>query len=159
MSSRELEATACHEAGHAVIALLLGRPIHKISIEPQQERLGHCQLQRGSTRPTKDAIEREVLILMGGVVAEARWHGRYEWSGAARDLREIAGLLAIGGGNERQLARSERRLLDKTESLLDRAGVWPAVVAIARMLLEKTTISGRAARHLFETEMARHADQ
>ena len=154
-SADVLTLTAYHEAGHAAVALHLGRPIHKVSIEPQRQRLGHCQLTRGSSKPAASVIEREALILLAGMAAESRMSGRYNLEAAARDLRELETLSEIGGGSERQLARAQRRWLDKVESLLDRPGVWTTVSAIAKALLEQQTISGRMARHLYEQEMQR----
>ena len=92
-------ATAHHEAGHAAVALARGRPAERVSMMPNQFRLGHCKLDKGTIRHSRD-------------------------------------------------------LLDKTEYLLNQPGVWQAVERIAAELLQRTTISGRAARHLFEAAQA-----
>ena len=150
----ELEtATAYHEAGHAVLALALGRPVQRVSILPNQLRLGACEFKKGSFKPTHDAIETEILILLGGLAAEARRMGEYAWSGASADLRVVRGLTAMRAGSARQVARLERRMLDKAEYLLDQPGHWEAVTRIAEELLKTTVISGRAARHYFEEEV------
>ena len=52
--------------------------------------------------------------------------------------------------NERQLERLERRLLAKTEHLLSDEPHAKAIELIAKELLEKETISGRSARHLYQ---------
>ena len=146
-------ATAFHEAGHAVIALVLGRPVQRVSIEPVQTRLGRCELQKGRFKPSQDALETEILILLGGPAAEARRTGRYNWNAAAQDLRDVRWLTSQRATNERQVEKLERRMLDKAEYLLERPGVWIAVERIADELLRCTTISGRAARHLFDRAM------
>src|SRR5436305_14588889 len=51
------EATAYHEAGHAVAALVLGRPIQRVSIQPDREHLGQCELGKGVFRPSEDWLE------------------------------------------------------------------------------------------------------
>ncbi len=150
-----LLATAYHEAGHAVVALAVGRVLHKISIAPGQsnlgvQRAGQCQLQKGRRRSAEDWLEDEVLILLAGMVAEGRLTGEYCEAGAGQDLRFARRLLASRGASERQLERLERRMLDKTEHLLHDSGHWRAVEAIAAELLKHTTISGRAAQHLFQ---------
>jgi len=66
---------------------------------------------------------------------------------AAPELRKLSLRRAA---NERQAERLERRLLNKVETLLDEAAVWQAVEKIAAELLARETISGRAARHLFD---------
>lgn len=145
---------AFHEAGHAVMALALGRPVHKVSIHPNDMRLGHCELKPGAFRPTQDVVEMQVLILLGGLVAEARYSGRYAWDGAAQDLRFVRTLTSSRAGGPRQIERLERRMLQKAEHLLDQPENWRAVQRIAEELLKVTTISGRAARHLYDEVLA-----
>jgi ATP-dependent Zn protease len=147
-------ATAYHEAGHAAVALALGRPVQRVSIQPKQMRLGRCELQKGRFKPSPDFLETEVLILLGGPAAEARCTGRYDWGGASQDMRDVRSLTQRRAASERQVDRLERRLLDKAEHILDQPGVWLAVERIANELLRCTTISGRAARHLFDETIA-----
>jgi ATP-dependent Zn protease len=143
------EATAYHEAGHAVVALALGRPVQCVSVLPDRVHLGRCEFRKGTFRPSADWLEREILIALGGVAAEARHTGTYAWDGAARD-RQFVHRLAVQRAGERQAERLERRLLAKAEHLLARTGHWRAVELIAAELLRHGAISGRAARHLFE---------
>jgi ATP-dependent Zn protease len=154
-AARRLTATAYHEAGHAVMALSLGRPIQKVTISPNQlqtggMRLGACEIKKGCPKASKDAREDEVLILLAGMVAEAHFSGHYCQQGAAGDLRSVRRLLESRASNERQFKRLQQRLLDKTEHLLRDEGHAQAVALIADQLVEKKTISGRAARHFFD---------
>lgn len=149
-SSPDQIATAYHEAGHAVLALVLGRPVQRVSIEPNHLRLGHCAIKKGTFRPSGDPLETEVLFMLGGPAAEARHTGEYHWGAAAQDLRNIRALIKQRANGERQAERLEQRLLAKAEYILDRPGVWRAVERIVDELLRCTTISGRAARHFFE---------
>ena len=103
----KLRATAYHEAGHAVMALALGRPIQKVTIAPNQNYRGACQIQKGRFKPTKDWLEDEMLILFAGMVAEARVTGQYCPSGAAQDLRGIRRYALMRAGGERQVERLE----------------------------------------------------
>lgn len=157
-SSQEI-ATAYHEAGHAVMALALGRPVQKVTVQPNEVRLGQCEIRKGRFRPSKDVLETEMLILLGGVAAEVLHSGRYEFAGAAQDLRSLRLLAATRAGGEKQIERLERRMLDKAEHVLGRPGNWEAVRLIAEELLSRTTISGRAARHLFERAVSRYRDE
>jgi ATP-dependent Zn protease len=141
--------TAYHEAGHAVVALALNRPVHKVSVLPGRDLLGQCQFGKGVFRPTEDWLEREVLIALAGMAAEARHTGGYCRNGAARDLR-YARQLALQRATPKTLDRYERRMLAKVENLLADEGHWRAVELIAAELMRQGTISGRAARHLFE---------
>jgi len=149
MEAHSDAATAYHEAGHAVVALALGRPIQRVSVRQNHEHLGVCEHRQGMLRPSEDWLEREILIALGGIAAEARHTGNYAWDQAARDQQYVR-RLAIQRAGERQADRLERRLLAKAEHLLAQEGNWRAVELIAAELLRRGTISGRAARHLFE---------
>ncbi|MBY0459612.1 MAG: hypothetical protein K2V38_20020 [Gemmataceae bacterium] len=142
------EVTAYHEAGHAVIALALGRTIHKVSVLPNRERLGEVRFSKGA-RPTDDWVEREILIALAGMAAEARHTGTYSHDEATQDLRFVR-RLALERKSERQVERYEQRMLDKVEYMLADEGHWKAVELIVAELLTHGEISGRAARHLFD---------
>lgn len=148
-------ATAWHEAGHAVMALALGRPIRKISIVPSrraggERQLGSCRIDRGRFRPSGDWLEDEVLILLAGMVAESLVTRQYCRLGAGEDLRQARQLLGQRAGSGRQIERLEQRMLDKAEHLLSDPARVRAIQLIAEELQEKETISGRAARHFFQ---------
>jgi hypothetical protein len=143
------EATAYHEAGHAVVALALGRPVHRVSVLPNHERLGQCDFRKAPFRPSEDWLEREMLIALGGLAAEARHTGDYAWAEAGQDWQYVRDL-AVRRAGERRAGRLASRLLAKAEHLLAQEGHWRAVELIAAELLRRGAISGRAARHLFE---------
>ena len=147
------ELTAYHEAGHAVIALALGRTIHKVSALPNRERLGECRFGKSDARSTDDWIEREILIALGGMAAEARHSGTYAMDEATHDLRFVR-RLALERKSDRAVERYEQRMLAKVEYMLSDEGTWKAVEAIAKELIKHGAISGRAARHLYEQATA-----
>jgi hypothetical protein len=146
----ELRLTAYHEAGHAVIALSLGRSIQRVSVVARENQLGHVEFKKGSRRPAKDVMEAECLVLLGGLAAEACITGGYRWDAARQDLEYVERLIYRRAASERQARTLFRRLLRKVEYLLDDAATWRAVEAIANEVLEKSTISGRSARHLYD---------
>jgi len=141
--------TAYHEAGHAVIALCLDRPVHRVSVLPNRERLGQCEFGKGRFKPSEDALEREILIALAGLAAEARHTGTYQMEEADRDLRYVR-RLALDRKSARAAPRYEERMLSKVEAMLADDATWRAVERIAAELLKHGVISGRAARHLFE---------
>jgi len=150
--SPDLIATAYHEAGHAVMAVSRGRSIQKATIVAAKlqtggVRLGAVKMQQGRSKPTQDWMEDEVLILFAGMVAEAHFTGAYRQAGAAMDLRAINRLLKTRAKTERQLEKLHRRLLDKTEYILDDAVHKQAVKSVAQQLLEHQTIKGRLVKH------------
>jgi len=157
-SAFALKATAYHEAGHAVMAMYLGRAVQKVTIVPGQshlgaQRLGACHLQKGRSRGSHDFLEDEVMILLAGMVAESQITGQYCQQGAAQDLRFVRRMLQSRNDGERQIQRLEKRLLNKTEHHLLDAQHWRAVENIAAELIRCETISGRAAKHLYDQSL------
>src|SRR5437868_14962315 len=104
--------TAYHEAGHAVIAMALGRPVDRVTVVPDKQHAGLCAFRKTASRPSADWLEREMLIALGGIAAEARHTGKYSWDGAARDEQYVRGL-AVQRAGERRASRLQRRLLAK----------------------------------------------
>lgn len=139
--------TAYHESGHAVMALLMGRSVQKVSIIPSQNRLGVCTMQKGRAKQVQDRLEAEMLILLAGMAAEGRKSGKYNIAGASQDLRAVEKLAMSRSGNARQAEKIIHKTLDKTQHLLSDKATWKAVKSIAAELLEHESISGRAAKH------------
>src|SRR5882724_6017046 len=144
------EHTASHEAGHAVMALALGRPVDHVSIRPDARYAGHCEFRKAVFRPSEDWLEREMLIALAGLAAEALHTGDYDWDGAARDMRYARSLALDRAGSERKAERLADRMLSKAEHVLSKPTHWRAVERLAGELLRVGEISGRAARHFFD---------
>jgi cell division protease FtsH len=89
MSNEERVTCAYHEAGHAVVAALLPHadPLHKVTIIPRGRALGvTMQLPEGDRHThTRDYLEAQIAILMGGRVAEELFL-RQMTSGAGNDI-------------------------------------------------------------------------
>lgn len=154
----QILATAYHEAGHAVMALAFGCSVNKVTIVPGrswlgQHRLGVCELQKGRSANARNLLDDEIVILFAGMVAEAHFTGRYCEVGAAEDLRTIRRLLCRRVGSDKQNGRLQRRLLARTENLLDDEATALAVKMVATELVKKQTISGRAVRHFYQQAM------
>jgi ATP-dependent Zn protease len=143
-------ATAYHEAGHAIVALSLGRSVEKVSIVRNSIRLGAVQMGKGRNGRKQDYCETEALILLAGLVSEERFTGEYNWGGAQQDLRTLRRLSLSRVDTVAKAEKLERRLIDKTAHHLEQDGHWEAVEALAAALMEAKLMSGRAARHLFE---------
>lgn len=144
--------TAYHEAGHAVMALICGRPVHKVSVRPNATRLGQCEFRKGVQRPSDDWIESEILIALAGAAAEELHVGSPDWGGAGRDLLAVRKLAALRAG-ERGAERLSKRLYQKATYTLSGEAEWAAVSRIALELLKTGEISGRAAAHFYAEAM------
>ena len=149
-----LVATAYHEAGHAVMAVMLGRLVHKVTIEPGrsafgQKRLGQCEMGKGRSKAAKDLLAEEVLILYAGMIAESHLTGEYCEQGAGQDLALINRLLGPQVKTQKQFERLRKRLFDKAEYLLADKEHAEAIKLVAAQLIQRKTISGRSVRHFF----------
>ena len=112
MSNDPRAATAFHEAGHAVAALALGRPVAWASIRPDRKYLGICAFGKGVFRPSEDWIERGAIIALAGPAGEAGFTGEIDWEGARHD-HDYAFELARGrGGDDRKANEKVRHLAE-----------------------------------------------
>ncbi len=93
MSEEDKRTTAYHEAGHALLNVMLEHtdPLHKVSIIPRGPALGVTMML-----PDKDKynfrrleIRDELCVLMGGRVAEEIFIGDVS-SGASADIRQAS---------------------------------------------------------------------
>lgn len=145
--------TAYHEAGHAVMAVLLGRNVEKVSIEKKHLktggfRLGACKMDKGRRKPSNDPLEDEVLILFAGMIGESFLTEKYCHLSAQEDLINIERILGSRAKNEKDLGRHVKRSLRKAEHLLHDELATKMVQLIALELVEKNSLSGRAVKHL-----------
>lgn len=73
-TEKDKEHTAYHEAGHALIALLLpdAEPLYKLTIAPRGKTLGvtQCLPAREKYHRTKEECEADAMICLGGRTAE-----------------------------------------------------------------------------------------
>jgi len=95
ISEAEKKNTAYHEAGHALVALLTPGtdPIHKVSIIPRGRALGITQQLPEEDKYThdKDYLDRMLMVLMGGRIAEELALGHIT-TGAGNDIERATNL-------------------------------------------------------------------
>ena len=96
-SSRDLEVTALHEAGHTIVSLLLGYEINKVSIVPYSSGLGGVTIR--DTDKTGDIklkllseFKNDIKILLAGMVAEELKYGEHTF-GCCNDLEKATELI------------------------------------------------------------------
>ena len=95
ISESEKRITAIHEAGHAVLAVLLPHadPIHKVTIVPRGMALGLTQQLPLDEKHnySREYLEDQIAILMGGRIAEEITVGSIT-TGAGNDLERATEL-------------------------------------------------------------------
>jgi len=95
ISDKEKNSTAVHEAGHALVALVMpgADPIHKVSIIPRGRALGVTQqlpVDEKHTHP-KDYLISRLAIIMGGRAAEDLVLHQFT-TGASNDIEQATNL-------------------------------------------------------------------
>lgn len=155
--TKQLRATAYHEAGHAVIALWGGdRKPARVTIVRKGDTLGSVTHPAwgGRFRPDIELSSRRIRqlqaridTLLAGVAAERRGTGtRHNWTGAASDLDQATDLALYLNGSSRQvtlyLAWREQCVRDGVESR------WPEIERVAEALLARRDIDGETIRRI-----------
>lgn len=97
MTEREKELTAYHEAGHAVVGLVIdgSDPLHKVTIVPRGRALGVTMYlpEKDHTNLSQKQIEARLAMIYGGRVAEEIIYGPENvTTGASNDLMQAARL-------------------------------------------------------------------
>ena len=89
VSEQDRRLTAYHEAGHAIVGLMLEEtdPLHKITIIPRGRAMGLTQQVPLDDRYTysRDYLVNRITILLGGRAAESLVFGRLT-TGASNDI-------------------------------------------------------------------------
>ena len=95
ITEKEKEITAYHEAGHALIAMILPGtdPIHKVTIIPRGRALGLTQQLPEAEKHTyaKSFLTNNLCILLGGRVAEDLIFGEIT-TGSGNDIERCSGM-------------------------------------------------------------------
>lgn len=94
---KDARLLAYHEAGHAVVAWALKRPVHSISIIPDKRHVGRLPQNEASAdeRATTQAErEHDVMVLLAGVEAESLLTQDHDWWGADDDRQMAERLIA-----------------------------------------------------------------
>ncbi len=89
---QELKNTAYHEAGHAILALLLPEcdPVHKVSIIPRGRALGVTMTlpEEDKYSRSRTELESRICMILGGRAAELVIFDRYT-TGASDDIKKV----------------------------------------------------------------------
>jgi len=146
-----MELTAHHEAGHALVAIILGGEIQSVTIDPDRDEREHrygdtAVLWRMTGRSDREYREHAIQVALAGPVAEMLYTGDPfhsglvpEWAADWADAWELAAVLKPD--DKQRLAYLEQVSI-RLYRLLDREPHWSALAEIADNLLAHETLEG-----------------
>jgi ATP-dependent Zn protease len=154
----ELEFTAYHEAGHAVMAALLGGVVRAVTIVPPDDegpnRFGDTQIEwpLAGISPRDQAL-REIKTALAGPTAEAVYRDDYDrlpinqessadWLAASLHTSRLFGEQAVRLALLHQAAEQLLHLFRSDER------IWSAVAAVADELLAHETLESGVVEEL-----------
>jgi ATP-dependent Zn protease len=161
-SERERQATAYHEAGHAVVSVDVGLSVKYVAIHLDlvEGNAGVCQGGKSpswaqpeidATGRTRRWIEQVIMVLLAGGEAERRFVGRRNHKGASSDYQKAVDIGSyICNGDMEETQAYLAWLAVRTRNLLAREDIWAAVKAVALALLVRSELSGREVKRIIQ---------
>jgi len=154
-SRKSLEATAYHEAGHAVIALSERMRVKSATIVPGEDywgavaRQNMTRVQMGFDEPAKmhRYLTREIRVILAGLAAEWRFTGRNNFRGASSDYKEAINLSLHVYGSD-TIVPYLRFMSALMKEEVSKPARWAQIKAIAEALMERGTIRNREIREI-----------
>lgn len=156
----ELERIAYHEAGHAVMAYILRRRFHSITIDPEKlddntgglVRLVHSnKLSRTIYTGCCIQIERQIRIILAGEVACGLFIGQKNWDISQDDAQISFRLAGLQCGCEVEANAYLEWLLLSVQNHLKLPHNWICVCVLAKELMQQKTLSYRKAREIIKS--------
>jgi hypothetical protein len=153
------ERNAYHEAGHAVAHWAMDVPFAEVSIAAAGDTLGQMdatvpalQVKRGRQAPLEARLEVEkaIVCLLAGTMAEKKLTGRHYWTGGSHDRDNALDLAMSVTGSREEAEAFLAWLLERTRNLMEDSSHWAAVETLANVLLEQEHLSGRQAHGIIE---------
>jgi len=164
MKRKKVEKTAYHEAGHAVAAFEMKRSFRHVTIEPDEESLGHIMYTkfRDSFRPDIDSyskirnpLEKAIITAFAGPIAEQIFTKRMGRIGASSDFCNAVNYVdRLCGSNEEALAYINW-LWIRTKNMIRHPAKWCAVERLAEELLDCRRIRYKKARRIISEALGK----
>lgn len=159
-SSRNIDVAAYHEAGHAMIAYRLGIPVGEISIQPKESATGWVWYQQplaeiirsdDTSDERRIQMERCAMVCLAGREAQMRFNfEELQEEDFKVDLDIVNHALNKFSSCEEEVLTYEKLLEIRTRWLFDQPMAWEMVTDLARVLLEKESLSGEEIHAVFE---------
>jgi hypothetical protein len=153
--SKKLQATAYHEAGHAVAAIHHYVKLHKVTIVPTADgsasghiitgTLHHFDPEPNTSAKARDEAERLMIMLLAGGVAESRFRGRHNWVGAKRDMHTVTNMSLDFYLHPEVNYAYRQFVLERARAFVAEPTFWKEITDLAEALLKSKTLTGKEA--------------
>jgi hypothetical protein len=131
-----------HEAGHFLVAYLLGIPITDYTLSAWESfRQGRSAQGGVIFAPPQTDISNQLLqqyctVWMAGIAAEKLMYDRAE--GGSEDRQKLRGILLIAGNQQQEIVRQENSATLQAKTLIQTH--WEAYQAVAIKMSERATV-------------------
>jgi hypothetical protein len=162
-----IESHAYHEAGHAVAGYLTKNRFTKVSIIPDDDSEGRCDVMKWTSTldPASDSgmrlrylLEKRVITLCGGPVAEELFTGCWPEIGSSADMSHAIDLLDHLSSGPRETEAYLAWLLERTKSILSVPFNWVMVQDLASELIIAKELGERRARAIIKNAKQKWID-
>ena len=155
---------AFHEAGHVVVARIKGMPIHKATIIPERDTIGHVEyanplrgvkLDRDDSDQARLCAEHAIIILFAGPAAQRKYSPRsWRFCHGKGDFEELADLAwrIYRSDADAQLERLYRKAKDLV------AEHWRDVVITPEALVKEQTLEQERIEEILEAAASTNSD-
>lgn len=154
-----LKKTAYHEAGHAVAYYFLHLPFKYVTIEPEEDSLGHLQPfpppksfhpDYNSDTKAQKRIEKEVTAYYAGNAAVFILTGKYD-KGGTRDGQYAMDLADYDSGGPEETDAFLNWMWERTINWMQNPSyMWDAVETLAQELLKKRSLTSKEAKQIIK---------
>lgn len=165
--SKELAATAYHEAGHVAAHLKFEIPFKYATIipDPKRDSLGHVQRNKwqkklvekldygGILTPSEEIrMKKEMITFVAAAVAEAKYLKKKKippgWYGDREQCVDL--MLRVLDCGEKVAAAYFNYIVEETKELIDNPLLWDFIKELATQLLEQKTLSYKKCQEIFK---------
>lgn len=139
-TKEERERVALHELGHAIAAEVL-RPgsVSQVALSPRGKALGYVRHnpQQDQYLYTREQIEHQIMIALGGAVAEEMFYGGRS-TGSRNDFEQALNMVrTMMDSGLTKLGIVDMQMVTKQELMKENASILDELTAATRTMLEQ----------------------
>ncbi|MFD0680872.1 MULTISPECIES: AAA family ATPase [unclassified Paenibacillus] len=161
-TKEERDRVALHELGHAIAAEVV-RPgsVSQVALSPRGKALGYVRHnpQQDQYLYTKENIEEQIIIALGGSVAEEMYYGGRS-TGSRNDFEQALQLVrTMMDSGLTSLGIIDRQMVTKEELMKENAAILEQLTTSTRELLERHRLVFDESLHILTKEEVLSGDQ